>query len=115
MRRDGLEEEDASFKAMADLEDSGSHLNNDFDFNSEGKFIKGKDGYGLGERATYHDLDGEQRSTKTPSEIIIGKTSHKVEHFTDDHPANKNNKSVMEKIQKSLAYVTSVMDLDEAG
>ena len=46
-KKEGLEEEDASFKAMAEL-DQSSHLDNEFDFDNSGNFLKGPDGYELG-------------------------------------------------------------------
>ena len=59
MRRDGLQKKDAQFKAMADIEDSTSLLENQFDFDGKGQFLKGPDGYALGEAVDYHDIDGK--------------------------------------------------------
>ena len=113
-KKEGLEEEDASFKAMADLDDT-SLLDNEFDFDGSGKFLKGPDGYALGEAVDYHDLDGNMRHDKKPVPRIIGKTTPKVEHMYDGHPSNKTRMTIMEKVQKQLAYLTKIMELDEAG
>ena len=55
------------------------------------------------------------RQDKKPVPRIIGKTNPKVEHFTDGHPANQRQLTIMDKVQKQLDYLTSVMDLDEQG
>tara|TARA_B110000285_G_C15005943_1_gene553865 strand:+ start:969 stop:1109 length:141 start_codon:yes stop_codon:yes gene_type:complete len=44
---------------MADIEDSTSLLENQFDFDGKGQFLKGPDGYALGEAVDYHDIDGK--------------------------------------------------------
>lgn len=98
MRREGLLDKDASFKAMVDLEDEVSHLNNSFDFDNKGKFMKGQDGYALGESVDFHDLDGNLNSTNAPVPRIIGKTNPKTEIYNEGHPERKL--TIAEKIQK---------------
>jgi hypothetical protein len=85
---------------MADLEDGASLLDNDYDFDNKGNFLKGPDGYALGESVDYHDLDGRTDGSKTVIPRIIGKTDPKVEHFTEGHPGAKRRLTVMEKVQK---------------
>ena len=86
---------------------------NQFDFDASGKLLKGSDGYSLAQDVDFHDLNGELHSKPVPR--IIGKTSAKTEHFTEGHPSNKERLSVMQKVQKQLKSLTSIMDLDEAG
>ena len=99
---------------MADLDDT-SLLDNEFDFDNAGKFMKGPDGYALGEGVDYYDLDGNVRHDKKPVPRIIGKTNPKVEHMYEGHPSNNKSMTIMEKVQKQLAYVTEAMQLDEYG
>ena len=42
---------------MAEL-DEPSLLENEFDFDNSGKFLKGEDGYDLNQGIDYHDVDG---------------------------------------------------------
>lgn len=44
---------------MADIDDNTSLLDNQFDFDGKGQFMKGPDGYELGEAVDYHDNDGK--------------------------------------------------------
>lgn len=99
---------------MADLDDT-SLLDNEFDFDNSGKFMKGPDGYAAGEGVDYHDLDGNMRHDKKPVPRIIGKTTPKVEHMYEGHPSNNTSMTIMEKVQKQLAYLTEAMQLDEYG
>lgn len=56
MIREGLSEKDAEFKALAELRDDASHVRSKFDVDTEGKFLRGADGYDLGEQLDFHDL-----------------------------------------------------------
>ena len=109
-RREGLQEEDAEFKAMADLDES-SLLDSKFDFDGSGKFIRPHDGYGNQEAVDYHDHEG--REHKKPVPRIIGKTSAKTEIMTEGHPSNLTRLTVMQKVEKQLRALTDIMDLDD--
>ena len=100
---------------MADIEDDSSLFSNQFDFDGKGQLLRGPDGFALGEAVDFHDLDGKPTQDGNAAPRIIGKTNPKVEHFTDDHPSSRRRLSVMEKVQKQLAVVTEIMDLDEPG
>lgn len=78
---------------MADM-DEPSLLDNDYDFDNQGKFIRKEDGFGYQKAdIDYHDHLG--RENKTPIPRIIGRTNPKVEHFTEGHPSNKLKLTVM--------------------
>ena len=49
MNREGLSEKDAEFKALAELRDESSHVRSKFDVDTDGRFLRGADGYELGE------------------------------------------------------------------
>ena len=59
MRREGLREDDASFKAMADM-DGVDHAHSQFDVDADGNFLRGADGYQHGEVLDYHDMEGRE-------------------------------------------------------
>jgi hypothetical protein len=58
MSKENLSEADASFKAIADLEDGTDQLDHEYDIDAKGNYLKGQDGYSLSESLDYHDLDG---------------------------------------------------------
>jgi hypothetical protein len=76
-RRDGLKDPDQAFRQMVDEEDQINNFNSSFDVDNSGKFIKGHDGYALGESVDFHDAEGVDQSIKVPR--IIGKTNPKTE------------------------------------
>ena len=82
---------DDLFKEMADMDDP-SMLDSGFDFDAKGKFLKGTDGYELGEQLDFHDLEGKEHSTPVPR--IIGKTNPKAEVLTEGHPSNNQRLTI---------------------
>ena len=97
---------------MADMDDP-SIMESGFDFDVKGKFLKGTDGYELGEQLDFHDLDGKEHSRPVPR--IIGKTNPKAEVLTEGHPSNNSRLTIEQKVQKQLAVLTNIMALDSFG
>ena len=63
-------------------------------------FLKGQDGYELGEQLDFHDLDGKPSYNGKPVPRIIGKTNPKAEVYTEGHPSNNLRMTIEEKVQK---------------
>lgn len=80
--------------------DGTSHFESEFDIDAKGQFLKGKDGYALGESLDFHDLDGRQRDDKKAIPRIIGKTNPKTEHLTEGHPGGQRLLTIEDKVQK---------------
>jgi hypothetical protein len=95
VKRDQHKDKDDLFKEMADLDES-SMLDSGFDFDAKGNFLKGEDGYELGEQLDFHDLDGKEGNRPVPR--IIGKTSPKTEIFTEGHPSNTARLTIEQKV-----------------
>ena len=55
------------------------------------------------------------RHDKKPIPRIIGLTNPKTEHYTEGHPSTLRQITIMDKVQRQLAYLTKVMELDEYG
>ena len=94
-RREENKGNDDLFKEMADLDET-SLLEGEYDFDAKGKFLKGSDGYELGEQLDFHDLEG--RETNKPVPRIIGKTSPKAEILTEGHPSNNVRLTIEQKV-----------------
>ena len=86
MTKSTLNESDAFFKAMVDQEDETNQWDTKYDFDAQGKYMKGQDGYSLSESVDYHDVDGQESNDGKPFPRIIGKTSPKAEILTEGHP-----------------------------
>ena len=111
MRREGLESSDAHFKAMAAM-DGVDNAQSGFDIDAKGQFMRGADGYNLGEVLDYHDMEGRELEKGQTLNRIIGKTSPKTEILTEGHPGNQVELTVMQKVEKQLAAMTRIMNLD---
>ena len=107
-----LHDKDAQFAAMVQDEDELSFFESNYDFDGKGNFMKGQDGFSLGEGVDYHDLDGKP-THNGPFKRIIGKTSPKTEIFSDDKWDTQNEKTIMEKVQTQLLYLQRTMHLDQ--
>lgn len=72
-------------------------LRSGYDVDASGKFLRGADGYDMGEGVDYHDLDGVEHDTPIPR--IIGKTNPKAETLAEGHPGNTDHMSVSQKVE----------------